>query len=134
MSDQILARDNPRIIVIQKLYSHQLNKVTEITFPKHRYKKFIKDVVMGTIERKDLIQDIMDKELKEDINAAKTDLLIKLMIMAAMYEFLYMHKTPVKVVIAEYLKTSDFFVDASQKKFLNAILDKISKLIRAKHI
>ena len=134
MSDQILARDNPRIIVIQKLYSHQLNKVTEITFPKHRYKKFIKDVVMGTIERKDLIQDIMDKELKEDINAAKTDLLIKLMIMAAMYEFLYMHKTPVKVVIAEYLKTSDFFVDDSQKKFLNAILDKISKLIRAKHI
>ena len=134
MSDQILARDNPRIIVIQKLYSHQLNKVTEITFPKHRYKKFIKDVVMGTIERKDLIQDIMDKELKEDINAAKTDLLIKLMIMAAMYEFLYMHKTPVKVVIAEYLKTSDFFVDASQKKFLNAILDKISKLIRSKHI
>jgi len=134
MSDKILARDNPRIIVIQKLYSHQLNKVTEITFPKHRYKKFIKDVVIGTIERKDLIQDIMDKELKEDINAAKTDLLIKLMIMAAMYEFLYMHKTPVKVVIAEYLKTSDFFVDASQKKFLNAILDKISKLIRAKHI
>ena len=134
MSDQILTRDNPRIIVIQKLYSHQLNKGTEITFPKHRYKKFIKDVVVGTIERSDLIQDIKDKELKEDINAAKTDLLIKLMIMAAIYEFMYMHKTPVKVVIAEYLKTSDFFVEASQKKFLNAILDKISKLIRSKHI
>ena len=88
----------------------------------------------GTIERSDLIQDIIDKELKEDINAAKTDLLIKLMIMAAIYEFMYMHKTPVKVVIAEYLKTSDFFVEASQKKFLNAILDKISKLIRSKHI
>ena len=134
MSDQILTRDNPRIIVIQKLYSHQLNKGTEITFPKHRYKKFIKDVVVGTIERSDLIQDIIDKELKEDINAAKTDLLIKLMIMAAIYEYMYMHKTPVKVVIAEYLKTSDFFVEASQKKFLNAILDKISKLIRSKHI
>tara|TARA_B100000686_G_C16754184_1_gene954401 strand:+ start:690 stop:1094 length:405 start_codon:yes stop_codon:yes gene_type:complete len=134
MSDQLLTRDNPRVIVIQKLYAYHLNKETEITFPKHRYKKFIKDVVNGTIERKELIQDLIDKELKEDINTNKTDLLIKLMIEAAIYEFMFMHKTPVKVVITEYLKTSDFFVDASQKKFLNAILDKISKLIRAKHI
>ena len=134
MSDQLLTRDNPRVIVIQKLYAYHLNKETEITFPKHRYKKFIKDVVNGTIERKEIIQDLIDKELKDDINANKTDLLIKLMIEAAIYEFMYMHKTPVKVVITEYLKTSDFFVDVSQKNFLNAILDKISKLIRVKHI
>ena len=38
-------RQNPRVIVIQKLYSHYLNKGTELTFPKHRYKKFIKDIV-----------------------------------------------------------------------------------------
>ena len=132
MSDQILARDNPRIIVIQKLYSHQLNKVTEITFPKHRYKKFIKDVVNGTIERRELILNLINKELKEDLNTNKTDLLIKLMIEAAIFEFMYMHKTPVKVVITEYLKVSDFFVDGPQKKFLNAILDKVSRLSRVK--
>ena len=131
MSDQLLPKDNPRVLVIQKLYRHHLNKDTEITFPKHRYKKFIKDVVNGTIERKELIQNIMDKELKEDINVNRTDLLIKLMIEAAIYEFMYMHKTPVKVVISEYLKASDFFVEGSQKNFLNAILDKISKLSRA---
>ena len=56
--------------------------------------------------------------------------MIKLMIMAAIYEFMYMHKTPVKVVITEYLKVSDFFVEDSQKKFLNAILDKASKVAR----
>jgi len=33
------------------------------------------------------------------------------MIIAAVYEFMFMHKTPVKVVIAEYLKVSDFFVE-----------------------
>ena len=119
---------NPRVIVVQKLYSHHLNKDTEITFPKHRYKKFIKDVVNGTIERKELIQDLIDKKLKKDINENKTELIIKLMIMAAIYEFLFMHKTPVKVVISEYLKVSDFFVEIPQKNFLNAILDKISKI------
>ena len=124
------ALQNPRVIVIQKLYGHHLNKDSEITFPKHRYKKFIKDVVKGTIERKELIQNLMDKELKEDINENRTELMIKLMIMAAIYEFMFMHKIPVKVVISEYLKVSDFFIESSQKGFLNAILDKISKVSR----
>ena len=102
------ALQNPRVIVLQKLYGHHLNKESEITFPKHRYKKFIKDVVKGTIERKELILNFMDKELKEHINENKTELMIKLMIMAAIYEFMFMHKTPVKVIISEYLKVSDF--------------------------
>ena len=127
------ALQNPRVIVVQKLYSHHLNKDSQITIPKHRYKKFIKDVVYGTIERKELIKDLMDKELKDDINKNKTELMIKLMIMAATYEFMFMHKTPVKVVITEYLKVSDFFVTDSQKNFLNAILDKVAKISRLKN-
>ena len=123
-------RLNPRIIVVQKLYGHHLNKDSELSFPKHRYKKFIKDVVNGVIERKELIQDLIKKELKDDINENKTELMVKLMIMAAIYEFLFMHKTPSKVVITEYLKVSDFFVESSQKAFLNAIFDKASKVSR----
>ena len=121
---------NPRVIVVQKLYSYYINKESEITFPKHRYKKFIKDVVNGTIERKELIQNLIDENLKEDINENKTEIMIKLMIMAAIYEFMFMHKTPIKVVISEYLKVSDFFVEDSKKNFLNAILDKVSKISR----
>ena len=126
-------RLNPRVIVVQKLYGHHLNKDSELIFPKHKYKKFIKDVVNGTIERKELIQNLMNKELKKDINENKTELMIKLMIMAAIYEFMFMHKTPIKVVVSEYLKVSDFFVESSQKGFLNAILDKASKISRVKN-
>ena len=123
-------RHNPRVIVIQKLYGHHLNKDSEIIFPKNKYKKFIKDVVNGTIERKEYIQDLLKKEFKNDINDNKTELIIKLMIMAAIYEFMFMHKTPIKVVISEYIKVADFFVQDSQKGFLNAILDKASRLAR----
>ena len=72
----------------------------------------------------------LDTELKNDINQYKTELILKLMIMAAIYEFMFMHKIPIKVVISEYLKVSDFFIDSSQKGFLNAILDKVSKISR----
>ena len=125
---------NPRVIVVQKLYGHHLNKDAEIIYPKHRYKTFIKSVVNGTIERYDLIQNLINTELKEDINENTTEIIIKLMIMAAIYEFMYMHKTPVKVVITEYLKVADFFITDSQKSYLNAILDKISKVSRIENV
>ena len=124
------ALQNPRVIVIQKLYGYHLNKESELNFPKHRYKKFIKDVVKGTIEREDIIQELMDKELKNDINKNKMEIIISLIIKAAIYECMFMHKTPLKVVINEYLKVSEFFVENPQKSFLNAILDKLSKVSR----
>ena len=133
MSNDNLNR-NPRIIIIQKLYGHHLNKSPEIIIPKHKYKKFIKNVVNGTIERKELIQDFMNKVLKNDINENKTELMIKLMIMAAIYEFMFMHKTPIKVIISEYLKVAESFIKPSQKNFLNAILDKASKISRDVHV
>ena len=121
---------NPRIIVVQKLYGYHLNKESSIIFPNHRYKKFIKDVVNGTIERNEIIQETITNKLGDDINLNKTDLMLKLMINAAIYEFMFMHKTPIKVIINEYLKVSEAFVEDSQKGFLNAVLDKLSKVSR----
>ena len=51
-------KNNPRVIIIQKLYSKFYNEDDTIDFPKHRFKKFIKDIVTGTIERNDLILDL----------------------------------------------------------------------------
>jgi transcription antitermination protein NusB len=124
------ALENPRVIIIQKLYAYRINKDSEVTFPKHRYKKFIKDVVIGTIERTELIQDLIDKELQDNFNPNKKELIINIMMLAAVYEFMFMHKNPIKVIISEYLKVSDFFIETGQKNFLNAVLDKISKVSR----
>ena len=55
MSVQFSPQRNPRVIIIQKLYGKLFNNEENITFPKHRFKKFIKDIVNGTIEREDLI-------------------------------------------------------------------------------
>ena len=49
--------NNPRIIVIQKLFAKEFNQDSELDIPKHRYKKFVKDVVKGTLERKELINE-----------------------------------------------------------------------------
>ena len=121
---------NPRIIVVQKLYSHFLNKESELIFPKHRYKKFIKDTVLGTIEREELLLENLKTILKDEFNPSRTDLILKLMILSATFELMFSHKTPTNVVVSEYVKISDFFLETAHKRYLNAILDKISKNVR----
>ena len=120
----------PRVKIIQKLYSKTLNPDEKIIYNKSQYKKFIKDVTEGTIERKELIEEIIKNLLKNDINLKRTDKLLKIIIYAAVFELLYKHNNPKKVIISEYIKTSHFFLEKSQIKYLNAILDKLSDLIR----
>ena len=119
-----------RVKIIQKLYSKTLNPDEKIIYNKSQYKKFIRDVTEGTIERKELIEDTIKKFLKDDIDLKRTDKLLKIIIHAAVFELLYKHNNPKRVIISEYLKTSQFFLEKAQIKYLNAILDKLSDLIR----
>ena len=124
--------NNARVIVVQKLYSQYINKDEKLEFKKHRYKKFIKDTVLGTLERRELIEASIDEYLKDDINIKRTEILLVIFLHAATYEFLYRPQTSKKIIINEYLNSSKFFLGHNQKNFLNAMLDKISKKIRFK--
>tara|TARA_B100000945_G_scaffold182055_1_gene145964 strand:+ start:3344 stop:3745 length:402 start_codon:yes stop_codon:yes gene_type:complete len=124
---------NSRIIIVQKLYSYFLNKDTKIIYPKHRYKKFIKDIVSGTIEREEILLDKFTDILKNEFNPSRTDLILKIMMLSATFELMYMHKIPINVIVSEYVKISDFFLENAHKGYLNAVLDKISKKVRKDH-
>ncbi len=130
MSVKINKNTSPRVRVIQKIYGSLMNPDEVIIYPKSQYKKFIKDVVQGTIERKELIEEILIKHMKEDIDLKRTDKILKIIIFAAIFELLFKHNNPIKVIISEYLKASEFFLEKAQTRYLNAILDKISIKIR----
>jgi len=130
MTLQYNPKNNPRVIVIQKLYGKYFNEDENLTFPKHRFKKFIKDVVNGTIERNDVINDEISNHLNSDLNLKKLDKVFQVIVKSAIFEFLYKPKTSSKIIINEYLKASNFFIEDGQTKYLNALLDKISKKIR----
>ena len=107
-----------------------MNPGTKIEFPKNQYKKFIKDVVNGTLERSELIEEKIIQYLENDIDLKKTDKLLKIILFAAVFELLFKHNNPKKVIISEYLLASEYFLEKVQIGYLNAILDKISNGIR----
>jgi len=121
---------SPRIKVIQKLYSSIINPNSEIKYPKSQYKKFIKDVVIGTLERSELIEETITTHLNSDIDLKKTDKLLKIILFAGTFELMFKHNTPKKVIISEYLVASEHFLEKIQIGYLNAILDKIAKILR----
>ena len=121
---------SPRIRIIQKIYGSLMNPDEKIVYPKNQFKKYIKDVVSGTLERTEFIEETINNHLKKDIDLKKTDKLLKIILFSAVFELLFKHNTPKNVVISEYVRASEFFLEKAQISYLNAILDKLSKLIR----
>ena len=72
----------------------------------------------------------INNNLNYDLEIKNMDKVFQIIIKSAIFEFLYKPNTSIKIIINEYLKASNFFIDDSQTKYLNALLDKISKKIR----
>ena len=123
-------KNNPRVIIIQKLYGKFFNEDNDLDFPKHRFKKFIKDIVLGTIERNDLILDELNNKLGDEFVLGNLDKVFQTILKAATYEFLYKPNTSINIIIKEYLNSSNFFLEDSQTKYLNALLDNVGKKLR----
>ena len=130
MTLQYSPKNNPRVIVIQKLYGKYFNEDENLTFPKHRFKKFIKDIVLGTIERNDLIIDELKSNLGEEFVFENLDKVFQTILKAATYELMYKPNLSLNIIIKEYLNSSNYFLENSQTKYLNALLDNIGKKLR----
>ena len=130
MDQKKYKNSTPRITIIQKIYNSLMNPETKIDYPKSQYRKFIKDVVLGTLERSELIEETINQHIGSDIDLKKTDKLLKIILFAAIFEFMFKHNNPKKVIISEYLLASEYFLEKVQIGYLNAILDKISKVLR----
>ena len=130
MKTHFSPKNNPRVIIIQKLYGKFYNDEEKLDLPKHRFKKFIKDIILGTIERNEILIDELDKNLGDKFNFDNMDRLFQVILKSATYELLYKPNVSKNIIIKEYLNASNFFLDNSKTKYLNALLDKISKEIR----
>ena len=123
--------NNPRVIIIQKLYGRFFNDDEKMIFPKHRFRKFIKDIVTGTIERNDIILDELNKNLGKEFTFNKMDKLFQVILKSATFEFLYKPNLSINIIIKEYLNASNFFLETSQTKYLNVLLDNVGKKLRS---
>ena len=130
MKTSFSPKTNPSVIIIQKLYGKFFNDDDKLDFPKHRFKKFIKDIVSGKIERNEIIMEELDKNLGNDFSYNNLDKVFQVILRSATYELLYKPNLSINIIIKEYLNASNFFLNYSQTKYLNALLDNVAKKLR----
>ena len=126
-------KNNPRVIIIQKLYGNFFNGEVKLSFPKHRFKKFIKDIVIGTIERDEILIEEIKQTFGNEFSFEKMDKVFQVILKSSTYEILYKPKLSLNIIIKEYLNASNFFLEFSQTKYLNALIDKLGKNLRSRN-
>ena len=60
-------------------------------------------MVLGTIERDDVIKEEVRNYLSEDLELSNMDKVFQVIVKAAIFEFLYKPKISKKIIIKEYL-------------------------------
>ena len=131
MRTEYSGKNNPRVIIIQKLYGKFFNENEKIDFPKHRFKKFIKDIVNGTIERDDILIEELNNSFDDKHKFDNLDKVFQIILKSATYEILYKPNLTINIIIKEYLNASNFFINDTQTKYLNALLHNIAKKLRS---
>ena len=117
MKPKYSPKNNPRVIIIQKLYGVLFNNDDKIEFPKHRFKKFIKDIVLGTIERNEIIVDELDKNLGDNFNLFKLDKIFQVILKSVTYEILYKPNVSIKIIKVPGVFEIPVTISKNLKKF-----------------
>ena len=118
-------KGSSRLIVIQKIYEKISDSGHEIKFPKSSYIRIIKKVFNGFFEKENELDEILSKNLSSKVSCKNLDMILKIILKAAIFEIIYMPKIPFKVVVNEYLAVTEMYYDSSQKGLVNAVLDSV---------
>jgi N utilization substance protein B len=120
-------KGSSRLVVIQKIYEKISDSSHDIKFPKSSYIRIIKKVFNGFFEKEADLDQILSKNLSSNISFKNLDMILKIILKAAIFEILYMPKIPFKVVVDEYLAVTEMYYDSTQKGLVNAVLDSVFK-------
>jgi len=123
-------QDAPSIIVDQFL-SVRTGEAGEGGMRRDADKPLFKDVVEGAASHKDELQEIVSAALAEDWTWNRVDRLVRAILLAGAYELVHRRDVPSKVAINEYVEIAHAFYDKSEPTFVNFVLDRVARQMRA---
>ena len=101
-----------------------------------RFLKYFKEVInlkkkeAKILSNSNNVYDALLNDFEPEMTSKKLDKVFQTILKAATYEFLYKPNISINIIIKEYLNSSNFFLEDSQTKYLNALLDNVGKKLR----
>jgi N utilization substance protein B len=90
-----------------------------------------RDVVEGTVEHKEELEQTVTGALAEDWTWARVDRLVRAILMAGAYELIHRKDVPARVAINEYVEIARAFYDQGEPNFVNSVLDRVARQSRS---
>ncbi|MEG8098698.1 transcription antitermination factor NusB [Candidatus Liberibacter brunswickensis] len=84
-------------------------------------------IVYGTIAKKEQIDSLISSCLSDKWRFSRLDLILCSILRAGVFELIECHSVPVQVIISEYVCIAYDFFYGDEPKFINAVLDRVSR-------
>ena len=123
-------QDSPDAIIEQFL-SVRTGESGEGGMRRDADRPLFKDVVEGAVGHKEALQEIVSAALAQDWTWNRVDRLVRAILLAGCYELVHRGDVPPKVVINEYVEIAHAFYDKSEPTFVNSVLDRVARQVRA---
>lgn len=117
--------------VIAEFKEHRLGTELDGDQFKDADKPLFEDIVLATWQRLEEIDAQILAALDKDRDLNRLEMIMRALLRAATYEFLARIDTPAKVLIKEYMDLSRAFFVGKEPVFVNGVLDKLAKTLRA---
>jgi len=142
-----LSRSAARLAAVQALYQHEMEGTAQAKlldeFHQHRLGRviedeqyaeadvaFFDDLVRGALARREEIDALLSERLAEGWSLKRLDKTMLQILRAGAYELLARPDIPVGTAISEYVDVAHAFFEAREAKFVNGVLDAVSKAVR----
>lgn len=127
---QIEANGSSAKVVVREFVEHRIDEIIDGTPLEKADAAFFTDIVIGTHDRLEEIDELIKKHLSADWSLERIESVARATLRAGVYEILARVDVPTKVIINEYIDATKAFFDDGTPSFVNGILDKIAKNTR----
>lgn len=117
--------------VIREFVEHRLGRESEGEVLGQPDVDFFTDIVKGVAANQAAIDTLISDSLAEDWTFGRIDNILKCIARAGVYELSYRPDVPTKVIINEYVDVAHAFYAQAEPAFVNGILDRLARKIRA---
>lgn len=123
--------DQSAIEVLREFLQHRVEE--EVEGLKHGAvnRELLGELVEGVAKEEGTLDDMLAAVLDEDWTLERVELLLRVLLRAAIFELSNRLEVPARVVISEYVDLANAFYDGRETAFVNGLLDRLAHVLRA---
>jgi len=91
----------------------------------------LNDIVFGVEKNKPALEEMLISALDSRFTFGRMEVLLRTLLMAGAYELFQQGKTDSPIIISDYVDVARSFFNAKEPGLVNAVLDRLSKVLRA---